>query len=79
VPIESIEVVKLATPPLGVAVPNIFEPSLNVTLLVGVPLLDAMTLTVDVAAWLETDGSADEPRTVLVPGGWAVPKTTSTQ
>jgi hypothetical protein len=66
---ERVEVVKLAWPELSVPVPITFEPSLKVTVPVGVPApgLAALTVAVNVTDWPNTDGFADETRTVPVP------------
>ena len=63
-----LEVVRLALPPLRVAVPRELEPSLKVTVPVGVPLpgAAAATVAVKVTDWPKTEGFADDVTEVVV-------------
>ena len=65
---DKVLVVKVATPPLSVPVPSVVEPSLNVTVPVGVPTPGdvAVTVAVKVTDWPNTDGLTDEPSAVVV-------------
>ena len=61
-----LEVVKLVwAVPSRVEVPNVEEPSLNVTIPVGTPPLD-VTAAVKVSDWLNTEGLVEELTVVLV-------------
>ena len=61
-----LEVVKLAwAVPSRVEVPNVEEPSLNVTIPVGTPPLD-VTAAVKVSDWLNTEGLVEELTVVVV-------------
>ena len=65
---DSAVVLKVATPPLRVPVPNVAAPSLNVTVPVGVPApgATAATVAVNVTDWPNTEGLADEVSEVVV-------------
>lgn len=67
---ESKEVLKVATPePFSGPVPNVFVPSLKVTVPVGVPVLPvelSVTVAVNVTELLNTEGFCDELTVVLV-------------
>ena len=67
-PTDSDEVVKLAWPVAIVSVPNTVEPSLNVTVPVGTPLLGGFEFTVAVSVTVcpNTDGFADDVTVVDV-------------
>src|SRR5689334_15022701 len=59
--IDNAAVVKVAWPELRLPVPNVFVPSLNVTVPVGVPApgATALTVAVNVTDWPDTDGLED--------------------
>ena len=59
---------KLAIPPLSVTVPKVVEPSMNVAVPVGVPLPGetGLTVAVNVTAWPDVDGLAEETTLVVV-------------
>jgi hypothetical protein len=61
-PITSDEVVKVPLPEVRLAVPRVVEPSKKVTVPVGVPTPgeEALTVAVNVTAWLKDDGLSDE-------------------
>ena len=62
-PIASTEVVNVAIPePSKVPVPSVVNPSMNVTVPVGIPEPGAseMTVAVNVTDWPNTDGLAEE-------------------
>ena len=61
-PTESVEVEKVATPPLSGPLPIVVTPSLNRTMPVGVPApgADAVTVAVKVTNWPNTEGFTDE-------------------
>ncbi len=63
-----LEVVRLALPLLKVTLPSELEPSLKVTVPVGVPLpgAPAETVAVKVTDWPKTDGFADDVTEVPV-------------
>src|SRR5208283_5213389 len=63
-----VDVVKLAVPPLSVAVPRVLEPSMNVAVPVGVPPPGetGLTVAVKVTAWPATDGLREETTLVVV-------------
>jgi hypothetical protein len=65
---------RLALPPLRVDVPITVEPSLKLTVPVGVPAPGLVTLTVavNVTAWPNTDGFTEETTLVLVPAWFTV-------
>src|SRR2546425_944240 len=65
------EVVSVAVPLLGGAVPSGLVPSLKVTVPVGMPApgATAPTLAVNVTAWPSTDGLAEDT-TVVVVAAW---------
>ena len=60
--------VKVATPPLSIGEPSTVEPSMKMTVPVGVPLPGAVGLTVAVKVtdWPKTEGFADETTEVVV-------------
>ena len=58
--------------PFRVSVPNVVEPSLNVTVPVGAPELDEVTLAVKVTDWPKTAGLAEEVTAVDEAAGLAV-------
>ena len=60
--------VKVATPPLSVPVPNVAAPSLKVTVPLGVPLPGdaAATVAVKVTDCPNTEGLAEETTVVVV-------------
>ena len=61
-----VDVDKVAWPaPSRADVPNVVEPSLNVTVPVGTPPLD-VTAAVKVTGWLNTEGLAEELTVVVV-------------
>jgi hypothetical protein len=64
-PDGSVDVPKVAVPPLSGAVPNTVVPFLNVTVPVGVPLLE-LTVAVNVTACPTLDGFCDEVSVVVV-------------
>ena len=67
VPTESDEVVKVAWPPLSVAVPIVRNPSTNVTVPVGAGApCGAETVAVSVTAWPLVDGFGDDESRVDV-------------
>jgi hypothetical protein len=66
VPAANFVVVKLATPPLSVAVPRLAVPFLNVTRPVGVPLNCGATVAVKVTDCPKTDGLSELTRTVVL-------------
>ena len=64
---EDDEVVSVAWPPLSATVPSVREPSVNVTLPVGVGApCRADTVAVNVTAWPEPDGFEDDESRVEV-------------
>ena len=65
---RALVVVKLALPPLRVAVPRLVVPSMKVTEPVGVPLPGALALTVAVKVTdrPKSDGLAEETTVVFV-------------
>ena len=74
-PAASVLVTNIAWPePFRVAVPRVLEPSLKVTVPVGVPApgLVAVTVAVKVTGCPNTDGWAEELRPVVVPGSVVV-------
>jgi hypothetical protein len=62
----SVEVLKIALPELRVAVPKLVEPFLKVTFPVGVVPNAGLTVAVNVTAWPNTDGFAEEASVVVV-------------
>ena len=68
VPTDKFLVVKVATPPLSLPVPSVVEPSVNVTVPVGVPKPGdvAVTVAAKLTDWPNTDGLADDASTVVV-------------
>jgi hypothetical protein len=66
VPAANFVVVKLATPPLSVAVPRLAVPFLNVTRPVGVPLNCGATVAVNVTGCPTTDGLSELTRPVVL-------------
>ena len=68
VPLDSLEIVKLALPELSALLPRVLLPSLKVTVPVGVavPGAPATTVAVNVTAWLRNEGFSDEIRVVVV-------------
>ena len=66
VPVDSVEVVKAATPPLSARVPSVVVPSLKVTLPAGVPVVVDFTVAVKVTVSPEVDGFADDTTLVVV-------------
>ena len=74
-PTASVLVVNMAWPALSrVPVPRMVEPSLKVTVPVGVPApgLFAVTVAVNVTACPDSDGLAEELTTVVVPAFFTV-------
>ena len=71
-PNPNVDVVKVATPPLMVEAPSVIVPSLKVTVPVGVPVVDELTVAVNVTACPTLEGFAEDIRTVLVPAGWTI-------
>lgn len=68
VPKPSVEAMNVATPlPLTAEVPSVVVPSRNVTVPVGVPVVDELTVAVRVTDCPTLEGFAEEVRTVLVP------------
>ncbi len=65
---SAVVVVKVATPPLSVPVPSVVEPSLNVTVPVGVPAPGAVAemVAVKVTDWPKTDELGDAKSAVVV-------------
>jgi hypothetical protein len=74
VPTDSADVVKGALPPASVAVPSVVEPTLKVTVPVGVPEAGptALTVAVKTTTCPKTDGFADELTDVVVPPWFTV-------
>jgi hypothetical protein len=64
-PSGRVEMLKVAMPPVSVAVPKVVPPCLNVTEPVGVPNCPA-TLAVNVTVWHTTDGVTEDVSTVEV-------------
>ena len=58
----------MALPPVSVLLPRVVEPSLKVTVPVGVPLpgAPAETVAVKVTDWPKTEGFADDATEVVV-------------
>lgn len=68
-PTEKVEVVNVAWPFVRDSEPSVVEPSLNVTVPVGVPLPDVgLTVAVNVTDWPNTAGLAEEATDVTVVG-----------
>src|SRR5579864_148619 len=65
-PTVSAAVDNVATPPLTDEVPRVVEPSVNVTVPVGVPELFEVTVTVNVTGCPKTEGFEDEVIEVVV-------------
>ena len=65
-PMISVEVVNVAPPPLSAEVPSTVVPSRNVTVPVGVPVVDELTVAVKVTDCPRSEGFAEDIRTVLV-------------
>ena len=65
---ERLDVVKVATPPARVPVPNEVVPSKKETVPVGVPApgVVAVTVAVKVTDWPMTDGLVSDVRAVVV-------------
>jgi hypothetical protein len=65
----SVDVEKVAAPPLSVAVPRVLLPSLNVIVPVGVPLaLTGVTLAVRATVWPKVEVVGFTERAVWVDG-----------
>ena len=74
-PTDNADVLNVATPePFSVPVPSVVEPSMNVTVPVGVPEPGALAVTVDVNVtdWPKTEGLADDDTELLVPSWFTV-------
>jgi len=63
VPTASVEVTRVATPPLSVLVPRVVVPSLKVTDPAGVPA-EEVTFAVKVTDWSKDEGFGDAPSAV---------------
>ena len=62
---DSVEIVKVATPPESVRVPMLVVPSMKVTVPVGVPDPE-VTVAVNVTDWLYTEPLGKEELTVVL-------------
>ena len=72
-PTVSVVVEIVALLPLSVAVPNVVEPLLNVTVPVGVPDWLAVTVAVNVTVCINAEGFAEDARVVVVkPPGYGL-------
>ncbi len=67
VPIASVEIDKLATPPLSAGLPSGVVPSENVTVPVGWPDVLGLTVAAKVTDWFKVDEVAEEVNAVVVP------------
>jgi len=67
VPVDSVEVVRAATPPLSVRAPNFVVPSMKLTVPTGVPVVVDFTVAVNVTVSPEVDGFADDTTFVVLP------------
>ena len=65
-PRANAEVAKVAVPPLSAPLPSVVVPSLNVTVPVGVPVVNDFTKAVNVTDWLKADGFTEETTVVEV-------------
>jgi hypothetical protein len=72
VPAVSAVVEKLATPPLRAVCPRTVTPSLNVTVLVGVPPAAADTAAVKVTFWPTAEGLGELANSTIVGAGLTV-------
>jgi hypothetical protein len=65
-PLANDEVVRLALPLLRETVPSTAVPDLNVTVPVGIPVVDEKTVAVKITAWPAVEGLTEDTRFVLV-------------
>lgn len=67
VPVDRVEMVKAATPPLSARFPSFVVPSMKFTLPTGVPVVVDFTVAVNVTVSPEVDGFADDTTLVVLP------------